>query len=112
MMEVVKQAQQSCSTDCRSVLALASTALCEWWGVPGVWSVQMDRSDMEEFRGKMVGWLSQTSAGMVISHVYWLDPPIGAGLLWIKPLDFASQPIAPRGGQLRGNDTGLVWPAG
>ena len=67
MMEVVRQAQQSCSTDCRSVLALASTALCVWWGVAEVWSVHMDRSDgeMEEFRGKMVGCLSQTRAGMV-----------------------------------------------
>ena len=29
-----------------------------------------------------------------------------------KLYNTCSQPIAPRGGQLRGNDTGLVWPAG
>ena len=27
----------------------------------------------------------------VISYVYWLDPPGGAGLIWIKPIDFARE---------------------
>jgi hypothetical protein len=67
MMEVVRQSQQSCSTDCRSVLLLASTALCVGWGVAGVCPVHMDRSggEVKEFRGKMVGWLSLIMAGMV-----------------------------------------------
>jgi len=37
-----------------------------------------------------------------ISHVYWLDPPVGAGLLWIKPLHFARQPAR------RGEDSSEV----
>ena len=28
-----------------------------------------------------------------ISHVFWLDQPVGVGLLWIKLLDFVSQPV-------------------
>ena len=67
IMEMVRQAQESCSTEFRNVLALASTALCVWRGVAGVRSVQMDMSEgqVEELRGKMAGWLYLTRSGIV-----------------------------------------------